>query len=98
MKLWFLLCVTYAFACLASEEENFLQAYRCYGNKDYARALELYQSIPSKGSSVWYNMGNCAYHMQDYAHAHVYWKQASNQARADQLQDIAYNLAVLEEK
>ncbi len=98
MKLWFVLGMAYVVTCFATDEEQFLQAYRCYNTKEYARALELYQAIQSKGSSVWYNMGNCAFHVQNYAHARLYWKQAERQASADQLADIAYNLDVLETK
>jgi tetratricopeptide (TPR) repeat protein len=58
------------------DEELFLHANVLYEQQEWQHALELYQSIERKGSSVWYNMGNCFYYIKDYPHAHAAWKKA----------------------
>lgn len=94
----FLFALLSACRCISNDQEVYLRAHQSYTQKEYARALELYQSIQNKGSSVWYNMGNCAYQLKDYLHARLYWKQAENQATRHQLSDIGYNIMALDQK
>lgn len=54
----------------------FTQANQQYENKNCAQALALYEQIPDKGAATWYNMGNCAYKLNDQIHALLYWKRA----------------------
>ena len=77
-------------------EELFLQAQKQYEQKNFDKARELFASIPNKGEAVWYNLGNCAYKMQDFQAALVYWNCAEYSATTfKQLRDIWQNKLVL---
>lgn len=75
-----------------SSQELFLQANAQYAQKNYEKALKLYEKIPHKGAAVWYNMGNCAYKMADTVHAQLYWKRASKTGDSAIQADTIHNL------
>jgi tetratricopeptide (TPR) repeat protein len=52
------------------------QAEELYLKNDFARAYELYQRISEKTPSVYYNLGNCAYKMDKFGYALLYWRRA----------------------
>jgi len=68
------------FVCSGSGEEFFLRANKYCEQHDWSQALTLYKSINQKGSLVWYNMGNCCYHLKNYTEALIYWKRAEQGA------------------
>jgi len=70
----FFLATTCWHSC--SQEEVFLRATQRYHQRKFSDALSLYASIPIKNPAVWENMGNCAYYLEDYPHALVYWHKA----------------------
>lgn len=74
------------------QEETFLRAAYHYRMQDYEKALELYQAIQPKRSSVWYNMGNCAYHRGDYVQACLWWEKSMGGANRALLTAIQHNL------
>ena len=59
-----------------TQQETFLQAQKHYQEGNTTKALELYQSMPHKGMSVFYNMGNCYYMQKNFPQAVVYWSRA----------------------
>jgi len=63
-----------------NDEELFLRGNKLYAQHDYTHALTTYDSIVRKGQAVFYNMGNCAFHMNNYAQALVYWGRAAKGA------------------
>lgn len=65
-----------SFILYSHPEEHFLLGNQLYNQKLYADALAEYDKIQIKGSSVWHNMGNCAYYLQEYAQAYAYWLSA----------------------
>ena len=86
------------FFCLARDvEETFLQANRCYQNKEYKDSLNLYSSIECKGCATWQNMGNCSFKMNNHINALLYWKRAEKDASSAQLQDIRKNIVTVNE-
>lgn len=86
------------FKCCYAQEEIFLQANKLYDEKKYATALELYNSIDNKGPSVWYNMGNCAYNLNDITATLLYWSRARNQATLRQHALLDHNMNVLAQR
>jgi tetratricopeptide (TPR) repeat protein len=90
--MFFFTCV-----CIASivhagnDEELFLRGNKYYAQKNYANALQAYEMIAHKGVAVLYNMGNCAFHQEDYSHALVYWNRAQNGATAHEYNLIERN-------
>ncbi len=91
------LLLSSTFVC-ASNQEFFLEAQELYEHKEYGKALEAYYAITNKGSPTWYNMGNCAYHMERYDDACVYWLRARKGATQEQLQNIKNNVHMLSDK
>lgn len=57
-------------------QETFLKANAAYQAGNIDASLKLYQSIEPKGPAVWYNLGNCYYHMGNYPEAIVAWSRA----------------------
>ena len=66
--------------CRGSGEEFFLRANKYCEQHDWSQAFTLYKSINQKGSLVWYNMGNCCYHLKNYTEALIYWKRSEQDA------------------
>ena len=73
-------CMWSFLICSGSGEEVFLRANKYCEQHDWGQALTLYESINQKGSLVWYNMGNCCYHLKNYTEALIYWKRAEQGA------------------
>ncbi|MEX0849713.1 MAG: SH3 domain-containing protein [Candidatus Dependentiae bacterium] len=63
-------------ALIAQDAPLFKKADNSYQQLEYADSLQTYKKIKHKDAAVWYNMGNAAYHMQDYLKATLYWLRA----------------------
>lgn len=81
-----------AFAYGAYYQELFLRANKQYKEREYEKALEAYTSMPDKSPAVWYNSGNCLYHLGKYVDALVAFKRAQNGALKSQRKVIDYNI------
>lgn len=62
--------------CATNYQEIFLKANDLYKEGKFDQALELYEKIPNKTSTVYYNQGNCAYKLGNSGRALVYWRRA----------------------
>jgi hypothetical protein len=71
--LMFLLCIFSAHA--GHNQEQFLQANKLYHERNFAQALSQYRALPAD-AAVWENMGNCAYYLEQYPQALLYWSRA----------------------
>ncbi len=76
---------------IPSSQELFLQANVAYKKGDFKQAVTLYEAISNKGAVVWYNLGNCWYHLNDYVQAIVCWKRAQKYDGFFLLEDSSYN-------
>jgi tetratricopeptide (TPR) repeat protein len=94
-RMFLILSLIIGEALYAHTQELFLTANQLYKEEDYQKAYETYKAIALKSSAIWYNMGNCAFHMQDYARALVYWLLAVPQSSAQQINAIQYNIEQL---
>jgi tetratricopeptide (TPR) repeat protein len=81
-----------------NDEELFLRGNKYYAQKNYAAALQVYEMIARKGAAVLYNMGNCAFHQEDYSHALVYWNRAQKGAMAHEYNLIERNKKIALQK
>lgn len=63
-----------------NNQEIFLQANKLYEQNDYPKAFLLYESIPQKGSAVWFNMGCCLAMQEKYIDALLFYKRALKNA------------------
>lgn len=80
-----------------TSQEKFLQANKLYAQELYADAGQLYQEINHKGWAAWYNAGNCAYKLEDFAKARVCWRNAQMRCtQPDKMRMIMHNLAVID--
>jgi tetratricopeptide (TPR) repeat protein len=64
--------------CIANED-LFSQANEKYMIEDYIEASRLYEQILTNGlesSELYYNLGNCYYHIQDYANSIWYYEKS----------------------
>lgn len=100
IKLFLFFCMSFInVACAVDPQQVCAQANALYGKKEYVRARELYESIePQSNSIVLYNIANCMYKQGDYMQAYIYWQRASQNAQAAIQADIAYNIAIVQEK
>lgn len=72
----FLVMICIFSPCFSTVQESFLQAQVAYQKSDFKKAIALYQSINNKGAIVWFNLGNCYYHCQQYVDALACWKRS----------------------
>lgn len=87
-----ILLVAQTLCSAPTNQELFLQGNAAYREKNYEQALALYTQLSNKGSVVWYNMGNCAYKLNRYPDAYVYWKKSEHGASWSLLNDSAHNI------
>ena len=76
-------------------QEQFRQGNTFYQQGEYRRALETYETILESGrhsSSLYFNMGNCCYKLQEIGRAVLYYEKAL--ALATGSEDIEANLAI----
>jgi tetratricopeptide (TPR) repeat protein len=74
-----------------NDEEFFLRGNKAYAQKNYDDAFAAYEMVSKKGSAVYYNMGNCCFHKNDYAQALVYWSRAEVGATPQEYAAILQN-------
>src|SRR5581483_4954130 len=97
IKLLFVVTIFFNVAC-AQEQEFFLQANKAYEKNEFQEAYNLYNKIEKKGVATWYNMGNCAYKLGNYAQALACWQCSQQGAKPAEFEAINANIAVVEEK
>lgn len=73
----------------------FSQAHKLYQKNECATALKLFDQIPHKSAAVWYNMGNCAYKLNDQIKALLYWKRAYKNGNAQIKKDSLNNIRLI---
>lgn len=95
----FFICVcTASIVHAGNDEELFLRGNKYYAQKNYTAALHTYEMIARKGAAVLYNMGNCAFHQEDYSHALVYWNRAQKGATGHEYNIIERNKKIALQK
>ena len=55
---------------------RFDEANNVYQHGQFSQALKTYKSMEHKTARTYYNMGNCAYKLNDYGRALTYWRRA----------------------
>lgn len=77
---------------LFGNQEQFIAAHALYDAQQYQKALDGYDAIADKTSAVWYNMGNCAFQLEQYDLAVLYWRKAERGAPAELQKHIIRNM------
>lgn len=75
-KLFFLNILILTVFAKQNNQEIFLQANNFYKQGDFESAYKNYKKILNPGPELNYNLGNCAYKLEDFGHAMLYWKRA----------------------
>lgn len=83
--------------CFATTQETFLYANSLYAQGDYGKAQTLYESISNKGAAVWYNLGNCYYHLERYPEALACWKRSCMFGNYSWYADVKHNCKHVQE-
>lgn len=91
-KLFFLLNFNICTANTA--QEAFLQANKLCMEGEFAKALDLYDTIDTKGSAVWYNMGNCYFYQKNLPKAIWAWLNACKTGKGKIAVQSEQNIAV----
>jgi len=76
-----------------SADSLWTQANNAYAQANYSGALEMYKTIYDRGlesASLYYNMGNCAFKMSQYAEAILWFERAK--LLEPENSDILYNI------
>ncbi len=83
---------------LLFNNELFNKANNLYKSSEYNKALKLYKSIPNKSHYVNYNMGNCAYNLEQYGYALLYWRRAESNWGLFNKKELLDNIKLVKEK
>ena len=81
-----------------NDQEIFLQANNFYKQGEFKKALEDYQKLLNPSAQVNYNLGNCAYKLEDYGRAMLYWKRAEKEWGFLNRSELLSNIDLLKEK
>jgi len=96
MKVW--LFVLVSFSMTMHGTNDWLAGYTAYVKQDYMSALQIYEQCPQKNAAAWYMMGNCAYKLEQYPQALIYWHRAQRNAPVRVLIDSAYNIHTVKQE
>jgi tetratricopeptide (TPR) repeat protein len=90
--------LSFSFVDAQSPKELFEQANKLYKSEKFERALELYKKIPNKSVYVNYNLGNCAYKLERYGYALLYWRRAEKNWGVFNREELVSNIFLVKEK
>ncbi len=90
--------------CLNAKKEQldnkaiFDKANSLYKDGQYELAMELYKKIQDKNAVVNYNLGNCAYKLNRFGFAHLYWRRAEKYWGFSDRSELLSNIKMVKEK
>lgn len=97
--MFLLSCIGFAFLVQANDQEELIaHAHQEYAAKNYKKAYEQYNQVANKGPAVWYNLGNCAFRLEQYGDAFVFWQRARRNAPLALQKWCTYNSNYVQEK
>ena len=99
LKLILFICfATQIINCQPNYQEMFLRANKLYKSGDFAKAYDLYQKIPNPSAEVNYNLGNCAYKLEKYGYALLFWRRAEKDWGLFNRGELQNNISLLNKK
>ncbi len=99
LKLIFIAFFLTPFSCFAPNyTELFLKANEHYKKGEFKKAYKLYKDIPNPVSQVNYNLGNCAYKLDEYGYALLYWRKAERDWSLFNRTELVENITLLKNK
>lgn len=79
-------------------ESIFEKANKLYKDGNYESAMNFYQQISDKSAAVNYNLGNCAYKLNKFGLAHLYWRRAEKDWGFWGRAELTNNIKLVKEK
>ncbi|MBU1007827.1 tetratricopeptide repeat protein [Candidatus Dependentiae bacterium] len=81
-----------------SHQDQFEHANTLYKKGLFDEAMKLYEQIPNKSARVNYNLGNCAYKLEKYGWALLYWRRAERTWGFFNRNELIENISLLKKK
>ena len=95
----FLICWSFSLnSSVNNSQDLFSKANQAYKQSEFEKAYELYQKVTEKSAYVNYNLGNCAYKLEKYGYAMLYWKRAEQDWGFWNRQELLDNIYLLKKK
>lgn len=79
-------------------QEQFLKANNLYKEQKFQKAYDLYQDIKNKSPQVNYNLGNCAYRLNKFGYALLYWRRAERDWGIFNREELLENISLVKNK
>lgn len=89
---------TSCFSLDAQDTERFVQAGEQYKQGHYEESYRMYQEIGKPTARVYFNMGNCAFKLEQNGRALWHWKQAEERWGMFDREDLDNNIALIKQK
>jgi tetratricopeptide (TPR) repeat protein len=92
----FLLSSLWQGCCAATGNENlFAQATALYKQQQYQDALDTYSKIIDKDRGVYFNQGNCAFKLEKYGLALLFWRRAERDWGVFNRHELSDNISLV---
>jgi tetratricopeptide (TPR) repeat protein len=100
IKVFFIFILSLVLTVYAQSEDSslFYKANELYKEGKVDKALSLYQNIKDKSAHVYYNMGNCAYKLEKYGYAILYWRRAEKNWDLFDRSELLHNILFLKQQ
>lgn len=82
----------------AQDAERFAQATEQYKQGHYQEAYRMYQEISKPTPRVYFNLGNCAFKLEQNGRALWHWKQAEERWGFFEREDLENNISLIKQK
>lgn len=100
-KIYLFLCFFATWGCIigaTDDNELFTEATALYKQGSFQQALDGYQKITHKNRNVYFNQGNCAFKLQQYGKAFLFWRRAERDWGFSSRQELNDNIELVMKK
>ena len=80
------------------EQELFETANNLYRKGLFEKSMQMYKQIKEKSAYTNYNLGNCAYNLEQYGWALLYWRRAERKWGIFNKSELLDNISLIKEK
>jgi len=89
---------SFVLAISEQDQEMFAKANVLYKEGKFQEAMQLYKKISQKTPQVNYNLGNCAYKLNLWGYALLFWRRAESQWGILNRSELLENIRLLKDK
>ena len=98
MKFIYILFFVCGLTLALPDQEKFFMAVESYSSGEVSKAKDMLESIGTKNRAVFYNLGNCQYHLKNYPQAIFNWRKAQVSAQFGQYLKLEALIAKVEDR